>query len=321
MNKALVTGCGGFIGSYLAEFLLGKGVSVYGTVHHHTQNIDHLKDKIAILKCDLLDKERVEEIVREVKPDYIFHLAAQSIIPASWQDPEDTLKTNIMGTLYLLDGIRKAEIDPLVEVACSSAEYGFNYENEAAVKEDREFRPSSAYSVSKVGQDMLAYLYWRTYKLRIIRVRPFNITGPRKTIDASSDFARGIVEIENGQRQFLAVGNLEAVRDIVDVRDCVRAMWLLARKGTPGEAYNICSGTGYRMGDILKRLISLAKTKIEVRQEPQRLRPLDEPILIGDNSKVGSLGWAAEIPIEKTLSDLLNYCRAGYQVSKELNGD
>lgn len=309
MNRCLITGCGGFIGSHLAGLLLEKGNIVYGTVHQHTENLDYLKDRITILECDILDRKRVDDVVLEVEPDCVFHLAAQSLILPSWQDPENTIKTNIMGTLYLLDSIRKAKIDPLIEIVCSSAEYGFNHESEIPIKEDEGFKPSSPYGMSKVGQDMLAYLYWRTYRMRTIRVRPFYITGPRKTADACSDFARGIAKIEKEQTETLSTGNLETVRDIVDVRDCVRAMLLLMECGVPGEVYNICSGRGYKMRDILDKLLSLSSSKIRICQSLKKTRPSDDTILIGDNSKLCKLGWKPQIPVEQTLSDILDYWR------------
>lgn len=309
MNRCLIMGCGGFIGSYLAGLLLEKGNIVYGTVHQHTENLDYLKDRITILECDILDRKRVDDIVLGVKPDCVFHLAAHSLILPSWQDPEKTIKTNIIGTLYLLDSIRKAKMDPLIEVVCSSAEYGFDYESEIPIKENEQFKPSSPYGVSKVGQDMLSYLYCRTYNMRIIRVRPFYIAGPRKTADACSDFALGIAKIEKKQTKTLSTGSLESIRDIVDVRDCVRAMLLLMERGVPGEVYNICSGKGYKMRDILGKLLSLSPSKIKVCQSPEKMRPSDDTILIGDNSKLCKLGWKPQIPIERTLSDILDYWR------------
>jgi GDP-4-dehydro-6-deoxy-D-mannose reductase len=309
MNRCLVTGCGGFIGSYLVSLLLEKGQTVYGTAHQHRENLDRLKGGMTILKCDISDRKRVDDVVSKVKPDYVFHLAAQSLIQPSWQDPEKTIETNILGTLYLLDSVRKAKIDPLIEVVCSSAEYGFTGEGKILIKEDEQFKPSSPYGVSKVGQDMLAYLYWHTYSIKVIRVRPFYITGPGKISDACSDFARGIVEVEKGQIDTLNTGKLESVRDIVDVRDCVKAMWLLMEHGVPGEAYNICSGRGYKMRDILDMLLSMSPKKIKVTQSPEKMRPSDDNILIGDNSKLCRVGWKPQIPIERTLSDILDYWR------------
>jgi GDP-4-dehydro-6-deoxy-D-mannose reductase len=309
-KKCLITGCGGFIGSHLAEFLLEKGLTVYGTAHRGSENIAHLKDRLNIYTCDILDRSRLEAIVAETVPDYIFHLAAQTGVTTSWQDPEKTLRVNILGTLYLLESVRKAGIDPVIQIAGSSAEYGQTAGDNAPIKEDRRLAPSSPYGVSKSAEDMLSHLYWRSYGLRIIRVRPFLIIGPRKTPDACSDFARGIAEIEAGQRDVLKVGNLSPVRDFVDVRDAVRAMWLLMGKGTPGEVYNICSGKGHRIKDILDRLLSLSIKTVSVYDDPGAMRPYDEPVLIGDNSRLSRLGWRPRFDIDKTLGDTLDYWRA-----------
>jgi len=309
MTRCLITGYEGFIGSYLAEFLLGKGVSVYGTVYQNSESIEHLKGKVEVFKCDMSGSKRVDGIIDKVKPDLIFHLASQSYVLPSWEDPEWTFKVNMLGTFYLLEAVRKANLNPLIEVICSSAEYGMNYQYEIPVKENKEFRPGSPYGVSKVGQDMVAYLYWYTYGMKIIRVRPFNITGPGKALDACSDFAKGIAQIESEQREVLEVGNLETIRDITDVRDCIEAIWLLVEKGNLGDVYNICSGKGYKMKDILEKLISLSSKRFEVHQDPQKVRPSDDPIYIGDNSKLSQLGWKPQFSIEKTLSDILNYWR------------
>lgn len=321
MKKCLITGCGGFIGSYLAEFLLEMELDVYGTVHQNSGNIDHLTDTLIIFKCDILDKERVDSIVAEVKPDFVFHLAAQSLILPSWQDPGKTFRVNTLGTLYLLESIRKAAIDPVIEVAGSSAEYGLCDAGELPIKESRELRPCNPYGVSKVAEDMLAHLYWQTYSTKIIRIRPFYIVGPRKVSDVCSDFAMGIAQIEAGQRDSLSVGNLDTVRDLVDVRDAVRAMWLLVEKGTPGQVYNICSGKGYRIKEILDKLISLSSRHIKVCPDPNRMRPSDEPILIGDSSRLDDLGWKPQILIEATLSDILDYWRANALTTKDSKRD
>ena len=308
-NVCLITGCGSFIGSHLVELLLEMGMRVYGMVHRDSRNIDHLKDWLTILGGDILDKERVESTVAWVNPDFVFHLAAQSLPRNSWREPEETLKVNILGTLYLLEGIRKAGFDPVIEIAGSSGEYGFCDKDDIPIKETREFRPLNPYGVSKVAEDMLSLLYSQTYGMKVIRLRPFYITGPRKTSDVCSDFARGIVAVERGRKAALDVGNLENIREVLDVRDCVAAMWLLAEKGTPGDVYNICSGEGYMIKDILDKLISLSQCDIEVRQDSDLMRPSDEPVLVGDNSKLRQLGWAPQIPIEKTLSDILDYWR------------
>jgi GDP-4-dehydro-6-deoxy-D-mannose reductase len=315
-KKCLITGCGGFIGSHLAELLLEKRLTVYGTAHRGSENIAHLKDRLNIYTCDILDRSRLEAIVAETAPDYIFHLAAQTGVTTSWQDPEKTLKVNILGTLYLLESVRRAGIDPVIQIVGSSAEYGRTNPADVPIKEDCQLSPSSPYGVSKSAEDMLSRLYWRSYGLRIIRIRPFLIIGPRKTPDACSDFARGIAEIEAGRMDVLKVGNLSPVRDFVDVRDAVRAMWLLMEKGTPGEVYNVCSGKGRPIKEILDRLLSLSLKAVKVREDPGALRPYDEPVLVGDNKKLSLLGWKPRYVIDTTLSDTLDYWRARTRLEK-----
>lgn len=313
MTKCLITGAEGFIGSHLADFLLEKGFDIYASVYAEIKNIKHLEDKITIMKCDIKDRDRVEEIISNVKPDYIFHLAAQSLLLPSWQNPKETFDTDILGTFYVLDAIRKAGIDPLIQVACSSAEYGLNYEHELPVTETKEFRPSSPYGISKIGTDMLAYLYHQAYGMKIVRIRPFNITGPRKVLDVCSDFARSIVAIENGQAETLDVGNLDTIRDVTDFRDGIKAIWLLTEKGTQGEVYNICCGKGYRIREILDEFISLSNKPIRIRQVPEKMRLLDDPVQIGDNSKLRALGWKPEIPLRRIVADVLDYWRSEIQ--------
>ena len=308
MNKCLITGCGGFIGSHLADFLLDKGVVVFGTDRQFSDNLSHKKG-LTIFQCDIMNKKVLEEVVHKVKPDLVFHLAAQSLVMPSWKDPESTFKVNTFGTLYLLESIREAKINPVIIVAGSSSEYGISHPDEIPIKETKELRPTNPYGVSKVAEDMLAYLYWTTYSMKIIRVRPFFVIGPHKESDATSNFARGIAEIEAGKREKLSVGNLETIRDFIDYRDAIKALWLLAEKGTAGEVYNLCSGEGYRIKEILDKLLSLAVKPIEVSSDPELMRPSDDPVVIGDNSRLLSLGWKPEIPIEKTLADILDYWR------------
>ena len=311
VKTSLIIGCGSFIGSHLSEFLINRKVDIYGTFFRNTKNIDHLKDRITLIKYDIRKKDKIGAIIKEISPNYIFYLATQNFVTPSWEDPETTLKTNILGSLYFLDAVRNSECDPIIEMISSSAVYGMNYENEIPINESKEFRPLNPYAVSKIGVDMLAYLYWEAYKMKIIRIRPFNITGPRRTSDVCSDFAKGIVEIEKGRREELNVGNLDSVRDITDVRDAVNAMWLLSNKGQFGDAYNICSGNGRVIREILDRLISLSdsRDRIKIFQDPTKMRKTDDVFQIGDNSKLKSIGWVPTIPLEQTLEDLLSYWR------------
>ena len=308
-NRILITGCEGFIGSHLADLLVEEDLQVCGMVYGDTKNIRHLKDKITVLECDLKEGQAVEKIINDVRPDIVFHLAAQSFVTVSWENPEETLKTNVLGTFYLLDSIKKAGITPLIVIVGSSAVYGPREEGEMPLREESDFRPTSMYAVSKVSDDMLGYFYWKVYGMKVIRVRPFNMTGPRKTLDACSDFAKGIAEVEKGLKDDLEVGNLDTMRDFTDGRDAVKALWLLSQRGEAGEVYNLCSGKGTRMEEILTQLISLSKKKIKYRVVQEKMRPADDPIYVGDNARLRSLGWKPEIPMEKTLSDLLDYWR------------
>jgi len=313
--KALITGITGFVGSHLAEYLLEmKGVEVSGIERWRskTENIDHLKKKINFIECDMRDASSMEKAIKSIKPDKIFHLAAQSFVPTSWHAPAETLSTNIIGQLNLFGAVRETGMNPWIQIAGSSEEYGMVYENELPIKETNPFRPLSPYAVSKIGQDFLAYQYWASYKLKVVRTRGFNHTGPRRgDVFVESTFAKQIAEIEKGKKEpVVYVGNLEARRDYTDVRDMVRAYWLATEKCEPGEVYNICTGNVWKVQNILDYLISLSKLKVTVKQDPARMRPSDVPVLVGDNSKfVKATGWKPEIPFEQTLTDLLNYWR------------
>ncbi len=301
----LVTGAEGFIGSHLCELLIEKGLTVYATTLGETENIKQLENKIGLIKCDLTHKTSAEKLVSESNARFVFHLAAQSFPTVSWTQPELTLKSNIEGTFNLLDELRKARSEATVIVASSSAVYGASDQDDMPLKEDREFRPTSIYAASKVAEEMLAYFHWRVYGMKIVRVRPFNMTGPRKTDDACSDFAKEVAEIKLGRRRLLEVGNVNAIRDFTDGRDAVKALWLLANSGKHGEVYNLCSGRGYRIKEVIDMLRKHATFDVSV--QPSRMRPFDDPIYVGDASRLSALGWKPEIPLERTLSDLVHY--------------
>jgi GDP-4-dehydro-6-deoxy-D-mannose reductase len=307
--KCLITGCEGFVGSHLADLLLEAGQDVSGTVYSETDNIDHLQDRVALFSVDLNDRERVEALIGGLRPDVVFHLAAQSFVSVSWEDPELTLRTNVLGTFYLLEALRRVRPDTTVLVVGSSSVYGPRTKEEMPLTEAHDLRPTSMYAVSKVGEEMLGHFYWRVYGMRVIRIRPFNMTGPRKIGDACSDFARGILEVERGRRDVLEVGNLETVRDFTDGRDAAKALWLLAETGRTGEIYNLCSGWGYQMREVCEKIISLSGNHVPYRVVPEKMRPYDDPVYIGDNSKLRALGWQPQIPFEQTLVDMLEWWR------------
>ncbi|MCK4250385.1 GDP-mannose 4,6-dehydratase, partial [candidate division WOR-3 bacterium] len=263
-------------------------------------------------ECDIKDAFAMKTIITEIKPEQIFHLAAQSYVSFSWRAPQETLITNIIGELNLFEAVRQVKIDPLIHIAGSSEEYGMVVPEELPITEANALRPLSPYGVSKVTQDLLGYQYFKSYGLKIIRTRAFNHTGPRRgTVFATSNFAKQIVEIEKNKRDpVIYVGNLEAVRDFTDVRDAVRAYALTLERGDPGEVYNIASGKGIKIRDMLDMLVALSNADLKIEQDPTRLRPSDVELLIGSSEKFQKkTGWKPEIPFDKTMKDLLDYWR------------
>ena len=313
--RVLVTGITGFVGSHFAEFALDKGAQVFGSYRWRskTENIDHLRQKITLVECDLRDLSSVQELVAKSQPDFIIHLAAQSYVHSSWHSPAETFNTNTISQVNLLEAIRThGNAAPRFLVIGSSEEYGLVHPDELPIKETNPLRPLSPYAVSKVTQDLMGYQYFKSYALPIVRTRAFNHEGPRRgDVFVTSNFARQIAEIEAGGREpTMMVGNLKAVRDYTDVRDIVRGYWLLLEQGSPGEIYNLCSGRGWAIQEILDFLLGESTNKkIAVREDPARLRPSDVPVLVGDSGKINALGWRPAIPFEQTLRDLLAYWR------------
>ncbi len=314
--RALITGITGFAGSHLADYLLAEQpeVEIFGIRRWRSrmENIEHLDGKIQLRECDLRDAAAVLGVLTEIRPNYIFHLAAQSFVPASWRAPSETLTTNLLGQTNLFEAVRVLELDPVIQIAGSSEEYGLVLPDEVPIKETNPLRPLSPYAVSKVAQDLLAYQYFRSYGLKTIRPRGFNHTGPRRgEVFVTSNFAKQIACIEAGLREpVIRVGNLEAQRDFTDVRDMVRAYWLAVTKATPGEVYNLASGRDVTIRELLDQLLALSDTEVEVQIDPDRLRPSDVEILLGDYSKFRSdTGWEPTIPLDQTLKDTLDYWR------------
>ncbi|MEW6545534.1 MAG: GDP-mannose 4,6-dehydratase [Bacillota bacterium] len=313
--RVLITGITGFAGSHLAEYALSQpGVEVYGTVRIRSRldNIVHLTGKVRLVECDLRDPFAVRSMIAEVRPNRVFHLAAQSFVPASWAAPEETFTTNVLSQINLLEATRQECPGARIQVAGSSEEYGLVYPEETPIREENPLRPLSPYGVSKVAQDLLGWQYHASYGLHIIRTRAFNHTGPRRgEAFATSSFCRQVAEIECGLAPpVLRCGNLEARRDLTDVRDTVRAYWLALEMGEPGQVYNIASGRCVSMREVLDLVLARARCRIKVEVDPARLRPSDVPLLLGDASRLRECtGWVPAIPLEQTLADLLDYWR------------
>ncbi len=313
--RVLITGITGFVGSHMAEFALARGAQVFGSARwrSNTENIDHLRDRITLVESSLRDLSSVRALLETAEPDYVVHLAAQSFVGTSWKAPAETLTTNVISQVNLLEAIRDLKMRPRFLAIGSSEEYGLCYPEELPIKETNPLRPLSPYAVSKVTQDMLGYQYFKSYDLPIIRTRAFNHEGPRRgDVFVTSNFAKQVAEIEAGLHEpVISVGDLKPRRDYSDVRDIVRGYWLLLERGEAGEVYNLCSGRSWAIQQVLDFLVERSAVKgIQVRPDPARLRPSDVMILEGDPSKMHrATGWQVEIPFERTLGDLLAYWR------------
>jgi GDP-4-dehydro-6-deoxy-D-mannose reductase len=313
--RVLITGITGFVGSHMAEYALFKGAQVFGSNRWRskTENIEHLRSKVTFIESDLRDVSSVRALLEISVPDYVVHLAAQSFVGVSWHAPAETLTTNIISQVNLLEALRGLKMSPRFLAAGSSEEYGLVLDDELPIRETNPLRPLSPYAVSKVTQDMMAYQYFKSYGLPIIRTRAFNHEGPRRgDVFVTSNFARQVAEIEAGLREpVVYVGDLTPRRDYSDVRDIVRGYWLLLERGEPGEVYNLCSGRTWSIQAVLDFVLSLSTVKgITVKTDPARLRPSDVMVLEGDPGKVHkATGWKVEIPFEQTLTELLDYWR------------
>jgi len=315
--NVLITGITGMAGSHLAEYLLNQGnCEVHGALRWRSnrENIATFEKKLHLHECELRDPHAVIRLIKEIRPQRVYHLAAQSYVAASWISPQDTLINNITAQLNIFEAIRQLEVlDTRIHIAGSSEEYGMVYEDELPVNETNPLRPLSPYAVSKVAQDTLAYQYHQSYGLHVVRTRAFNHTGPRRgDVFATSNFARQIVEIESGKGDpVIRVGNLKARRDFTDIRDVVEAYVLALERGEPGEVYNIGSGKAYSMEQVLNMLLGMSNVIIHIKKDSSRMRPSDVPVLVCNNSKFSQkTGWQPRVTFKQTLYDLLGYWRA-----------
>lgn len=313
MKKAFITGISGFAGSHLAEQLLEKGYQVAGT-YLSEESLELLpnKDKINLHKLNLLEENKTEEIIEKERPDFLFHLAALISPKASFDNPKETFVNNICAEINILEAVKKLAFETKILIVSSGEIYGLVSKEDLPIDEQTPFNPTNPYAVSKLAQDFLGLQYHLSYKLNIIRVRPFNHAGPRQSPSfVISAFAKGIAEIEKGKKKVLPVGNIKSKRDFSDVRDMVKAYVLAVEKGQIGEVYNLGGGKSYVISQILEMLKGMSSSRIEVSEDPSLMAPADNPELICDYSKFErETGWKPQIPIEKTLSDTLDYWRS-----------
>lgn len=313
--RVFITGITGPVGSFLADHLLtipGLDIHVFKRWRSDPRPIAHLLGRVTVHEGDIEDAFAVDVAVQSAAPDRVFHLAAQSYPSASWQAPVHTMRTNVEGTLNLLEALRRHAPGARIHVAGTSAEYGVVCPDEVPIREDHPLRPGSPYGVSKVAAELTGLQYHDNFGMHVLVTRSFNHVGPRQGDRCSiQTFCRQMAEIEARlQPPALLVGNLEPQRDFTHMRDVARALWLLLDRGIPGEVYNLCSGRATRIGDIVQMVVDRGRVLVEVRQDAARLRPSDEPILQGDNSKLReATGWEPTIGMEEIVEELLGYWR------------
>jgi len=309
-TRVLITGITGFIGSHLAELLLGKGCAVYGTLFDRFElsNVEGIVDRLELIDCDLCNAAMTEHAVAQAQPDLVFHLAACTGGRAARVRKDLVFQVNVLGTMNLLEAVRTQPRRATVLIPISSAVFGVAERPREPITEETPYHPVNVYGASKAAQAMLARQYGRTYDLNIIRLHTFNCIGPRQSDQfACSSFARQIAEIEKGLRPAtIEVGDLNTHRDLTDVRDVARAYWLATQTARPGEVYNVCSGQAYHMGTALEELIRLSAGAVEVRPKHQCTEPPAIPYQVGDASKFRALsGWQPTIAVERSLADTL----------------
>ncbi len=313
--RIFITGITGPVGSALADYLLtlpNLDISVFKRWRSDPRPIEHLYGRVTIYEGDIEDPFSVDRAIARARPDYIYHLAAQSYPAESWDAPITTMRTNVEGTINLLEATRRHCPHTRVHIAGTSAQYGWVTPDETPIPETRPMRPLSPYGVSKVAAELSGFQYYHSYDMPVIVTRSFNHVGPHQGDRcAIQTFCKQMAAIEAGvQEPVMHVGNLEARRDFSHTTDVARALWLLMERGQPGEVYNLCAGVATRIGDIVDMVRQQGKVEVAVQIDPARLRPSDEPVLMGDNRKLcAATGWQPEIAMPQIVAELLDYWR------------
>jgi len=326
--RILITGIAGFVGKHLTRYLLEDGNNEILGADLKSANFstdkfgaDGAQNKIKVLEVDIEDKKSVENIIVKFKPQQIYHLAAQSSVNFSWENPVETFRANVFGGINILESLKNYCPGCRILVVCTAEEYSGANDKKRAIDEDFKIYPSNPYAISKAALDFFSITYHRAYGIPVLVSRSFNHIGPGQSERfVCSDFAKQIAEIENGTREpVIKVGNIEAYRDFLDVRDVVKAYSYIINRGKIGQAYNVCSGKKYKISYLLDVLMSISRRNdIKIKVNKDKFRPVDTDIVYGDNSKLRShTGWKPEYSITDSLRSVLEYWRE--EIGKELN--
>lgn len=309
-KKVLIIGAAGFVGKYLIRhYRKQNSYEIYAT---KLANEEIQENEIQVFDLDILQKDEIVKLLYAIRPDYIFHLAAQSSVSVAWNNPGLTIDINIKGAVNVLDAVRELYYKPRILLIGSGEEYGYIEADEVPIREENRIRPGNIYAATKACQNMIGNIYSKAYDMKVLMVRAFNHIGPEQSsIFVVSDFCRQVAEIELGRREpVMYVGNLSAKRDFTDVRDVVRAYSLLIERGQPGETYNVGSGQAFEIKEILEKITALSQRQIKIEIDPNKIRPVDVPIIEADVRKLKEItGWHREISLEQTISETLDYWR------------
>jgi len=337
MDKILITGANGFLGSHLTDYCIENGYEVYSidrpeqyfnNLRHYIKKgkdntkkdtinafgeeiqIPTVNKRLIILECDIKNKNLLEKIIENIKPKFIFHFAAQPFVIPSWEDPINTIETNVIGTINIFEPIKKYKINTRVITACTSAEYGSTTSINRPLKETDPLLAIHPYGISKIATELLARQYYMNFGINIVNLRFFNQTGPRKRGDACADFISKVAQVEIGLIDpIIEVGNLNPYRDFTGIKDSIQAIWLAATKGKPGESYNVCSNRKTQIREILNIALSFSSKEIQIKENTMdKLRKLDEDVILGDNSKIKTeLGFKVTQSIHEILKEMFDY--------------
>jgi GDP-4-dehydro-6-deoxy-D-mannose reductase len=311
--KVLILGITGFAGTTTYKMLREMGsIDINGTYRHSTSNTSRiaLYEKASLYECDINNVLSIESVLEEVRPDIIFYFCAYVSVFSSIKNPSSTYQTNVLGAINLLESVKKISPDSKVLIPGSAEQYGFVTEKKMPIKESYSLNPQNPYAMTKKNQEEIGLFYFRQFGLNLYFTRTFHCTGPYQSAGfVCSDIARQVVAIEEGKASLIKIGNLEAKRDFLDMRDITDAYWKILIKGKPGEIYNVCRGESLKIQSILDKLIDFSGKDIAIQVDPAKLRKSDVPDFIGDNQKLIEIGWTPKYKMDQTLLDLLNSLR------------